>query len=179
MCARVQKRSDVSATAALPLQFHSKRECHMSPMHQVSPVPLPSSSAQSPDRRTLLYVEDNPANLALVQQLIARRGNWKLLTAIDGDLGILVARNNQPEVIVMDINLPGINGFETLKILQADPLTAHIPVIALSSNAFQNDVEKGHKAGFFRYLTKPYKIDEFMDTLDSALIYSRESHTSL
>jgi CheY-like chemotaxis protein len=139
-----------------------------------APESLPPSQA----RRTVLYVEDNPANLALVQQLIARRANWKLLTAIDGDLGILVARNSQPEVIVMDINLPGINGFEALKILQTDASTAHIPVIALSSNAFAQDVEKGRQSGFFRYLTKPYKIDEFMATLDDAFLCNAESAPS-
>ena len=69
----------------------------------------------------------------------------------------------------MDINLPGISGFEALKILRADPLTAHIPVIAISANAMPRDIKKGLEAGFFRYLTKPIKVDEFMDALDVAL----------
>ena len=142
------------------------------------PISIPTPESLQPPpmlqsaTRTLLYVEDNPANLSLVQQLIARRGDWKLLTAIDGDLGILIAKNTRPDVIVMDINLPGINGFEALQILRTDPSTTHIPVVALSSNAFPGDIEKGRQAGFYRYLTKPYKIDEFMDTLDSALRYS-------
>jgi CheY-like chemotaxis protein len=141
--------------------------------HQAEPPTPPLSQVR---QQSLLYVEDNPANLSLVQQLIARRGNWKLWTAIDGDLGILVAKNNLPEVIVMDINLPGISGFEALKILRADPSTAHIPVIALSSNAFPSDVENGLRAGFFRYLTKPYKIDVFMAALDAALLCVAENH---
>jgi CheY-like chemotaxis protein len=66
----------------------------------------------------------------------------------------------------MDINLPGISGIEALKILREDPATAHIPVVALSANAMPRDIEKGLQAGFFRYLTKPIKINEFMDTLD-------------
>jgi CheY-like chemotaxis protein len=74
-----------------------------------------------------------------------------------------------PDVILMDINLPGISGVEAMKILHADPMTAHIPVVALSANAMQRDIQKGMDAGFFRYLTKPIKIDEFMDALDSAL----------
>ena len=69
----------------------------------------------------------------------------------------------------MDINLPGISGIEALKILSEDPATAHIPVVALSANAMPRDIEKGLLAGFFRYLTKPIKVDEFMDTLDVAL----------
>jgi PAS domain S-box-containing protein len=126
-------------------------------------------------QRTLLYVEDNPANLTLVEQLIARRSDLKLLTAIDGHLGIQLARAYQPDVILMDINLPGISGFGALKILHEDPATAHIPVIALSANAVPRDIEKGLEAGFFRYLTKPIKVLEFMDALDVALHHAAEN----
>ncbi|HUD99346.1 MAG TPA: PAS domain S-box protein [Bryobacteraceae bacterium] len=124
--------------------------------------------------RTLLYVEDNPANLKLIEQLIARRPDMRLLTARDGDLGIQLARTKQPEVILMDINLPGIGGIEALRILRADPATAHIPIVALSANAMPRDIEKGLHAGFFRYLTKPIKVDEFMQTLDVALEFARQ-----
>ncbi len=113
--------------------------------------------------RTLLYVEDNPANLKLVEQLIARRPDMNLLSARDGLLGIELARAHQPEVILMDINLPGISGIEALKILREDPVTAHIPVVALSANAMPRDIEKGLQAGFFRYMTKPIRITDFMD----------------
>src|SRR6185369_1046984 len=84
--------------------------------------------------RTLLYVEDNPANLALVEQLIARRPDMRLLSARDGNLGIQLARTHHPEVILMDINLPGISCIEALKILREDTATAHIPIVALSAN---------------------------------------------
>jgi signal transduction histidine kinase/AmiR/NasT family two-component response regulator len=123
--------------------------------------------------RTLLYVEDNPANLELVEQIIARRSDLRLLSAADGDLGIEFARAYQPEVILMDINLPGISGVEAMKALHADPLTAHIPVIALSANALASDIEKAIKAGFFNYLTKPIKVNAFMDALDVALTFSK------
>jgi CheY-like chemotaxis protein len=119
--------------------------------------------------RTLLYVEDNPANLKLVEQLIARRPDMRLLTAVNGNLGIDLARAAQPEAILMDINLPGMSGTEAMKILHKDPATAHIPVIALSANAIPHDIEKGLEAGFFRYLTKPIKVNEFMEALDVAL----------
>jgi CheY-like chemotaxis protein len=119
--------------------------------------------------RTLLYVEDNPANLKLIAQLIARRPDIRLLSAGDGTLGIDLARAHQPAVILMDINLPGISGIEALRILREDPATADIPVIALSANAMPRDIEKGLQAGFFRYLTKPIRINEFMDTLEAAL----------
>jgi PAS domain S-box-containing protein len=126
-------------------------------------------SRNGSEQPTLLYVEDNPANLALVEQLIARRGDLKLLTAIDGHLGIELARAYLPDVILMDINLPGISGYGALKILNDDPATAHIPVLALSANAVPRDIEKGLEAGFFRYLTKPIRVREFMDALDVAL----------
>jgi len=122
--------------------------------------------------RTLLYVEDNPANLELVEQLIARRSDLRLLSAADGNLGIEFARAYQPEVILMDINLPGISGIETMKILRADPSTAHIPIIALSANAVPRDIEKGLEAGFINYLTKPIKVNHFMNALDAALDFS-------
>jgi CheY-like chemotaxis protein len=124
--------------------------------------------------RTLLYVEDNAANLKLVQQLVARRPDMRLLSAQDGSLGIALARAYQPEVILMDINLPGISGIEALKILREDPATAHIPVLALSANAVPRDIAKGLEAGFFRYLTKPLRVDEFMDTLDVALAFAEK-----
>jgi CheY-like chemotaxis protein/anti-sigma regulatory factor (Ser/Thr protein kinase) len=135
--------------------------------------PQPRVQADAP-RRTLLYVEDNPANLKLIEQLIARRPDMRLLSARDGNLGIELARTNQPEVILMDINLPGIGGIEALRILRADPATAHIPVVALSANAMPRDIEKGLQAGFFRYLTKPIKVNEFMQTLDVALEFARQ-----
>jgi CheY-like chemotaxis protein len=69
----------------------------------------------------------------------------------------------------MDINLPGISGIEALRMLADDPITAHIPVVALSANAIPRDIAKGLEAGFFRYLTKPIKVNEFMDTLEAAL----------
>jgi PAS domain S-box-containing protein len=122
--------------------------------------------------RTLLYVEDNPANLKLIEQLIARRADIRLLTARDGMLGIQLARTHRPDVILMDINLPGISGIEALKMLRDDPATAHMPVIALSANAMPRDIEKGLQAGFFRYLTKPIKVDEFMDTLEVAMDFA-------
>ncbi|APA71643.1 histidine kinase [Janthinobacterium sp. 1_2014MBL_MicDiv] len=130
---------------------------------------LPQVQEPQESQRTLLYVEDNPANLALVEQLIARRSDLKLLTAIDAHLGIDLARTYQPDVILMDINLPGISGYGALHILHDDPLTSHIPVMALSANAVPRDIEKGLEAGFFRYLTKPIKVVEFMDALDVAL----------
>ena len=139
-------------------------------------------AAQTPPRvppgtplRNVLYVEDNPANLALIEQLIARRPDLHLLSAADGNVGIELARAHQPQVILIDVNLPGINGIEVMRILRADPFTAHIPIMALSANALPRDIENGIEAGFFSYLTKPIKVTQFMDALDVALDYSQSA----
>ena len=128
---------------------------------------LPSGNA------TLLYVEDNPANLLLVEQIIDGHPNIRMLSARDALQGILLARTCLPDVILMDINLPGISGTEAMKILFDNPLTRSIPVIALSANAMVCDIKSGLNAGFFRYLTKPIKIYEFMDALEEALSLSK------
>jgi len=122
---------------------------------------------------SLLYIEDNPANMMLVEDLIARRPDIRFLSARDAIRGIEIARASLPDVILMDINLPGISGIDALKILAEDPITAHIPVVALSANAIPRDIEKGMEAGFFRYLTKPIKVNEFMATLDMTLNYAK------
>ncbi len=131
----------------------------------MNPAAVPCPTGQ----RTLLYVEDNPANLMLIEKLVARRPDLRLLTATDGNRGIEIARTARPHVILMDINLPGISGVDAMKILAKDPATAKIPVVALSANAMPHDIARGLSAGFFRYLTKPIKVNEFMDTLDVAL----------
>jgi signal transduction histidine kinase/ActR/RegA family two-component response regulator len=122
-----------------------------------------------PRPRLLLYIEDNLANVRLIEQLVSRRNDMRLLTAGNGKDGIALARGYLPDVILMDINLPGISGVEAMKIIRLDPLTAHIPIVALSANAIPRDIEEGIKAGFFRYLTKPIKVNEFMETLNVAL----------
>ncbi|MDE2161025.1 MAG: response regulator, partial [Burkholderiales bacterium] len=131
-----------------------------------------SPDAVAGARRTLLCVEDNPANLLLVERLLARRPELRLVSARDGQRGIEMARSCRPDVILMDINLPGISGTQALKILREDPVTAHIPVLAISANAMPRDIQRGLEAGFFRYITKPIKVSEFMAALDTALAYA-------
>ena len=155
---------ELNSTAEPTLEIETAQPAAIEPVEIEHGAPL----------RTLLYVEDNPANLKLIEQLIARRSDIRLLSARDGNLGIQLARAHQPDVILMDINLPGISGIQALKILRDDPVTAHIPVVALSANAMPRDVEKGLQAGFFRYLTKPIKVDEFMRTLEVALEFAAQ-----
>ncbi len=145
----------------------------LSPEHAMAAEYRPMA-AENAAMRTLLYVEDNPANLMLVEQIIEGHPHVRMLSARDATLGIALARAHLPHVILMDINLPGISGVQALKILSDDPATAHIPVLAISANAMPRDIEKGLAAGFFRYLTKPIKVNEFMNALESALTRADE-----
>ena len=147
--------------------------------------PTPNQTAHAARRRTVLCVEDDPANLMLMQRILARRTDLRLLVVTDASHAVDVARVTQPDVVLMDINLPGISGLQAMKLLSDDAATAPIPVIAVSANAMPLDVESGLQMGFFRYLTKPLKIEQMMEALDAALRLPRtdptrapRSHTS-
>lgn len=135
----------------------------------VAGVLTPSASTAESAPRLLLYVEDNPANLRLVEEIVAFRRDLRLLAAHDGHLGLQLARAHRPDIILMDLNLPGMSGFEVLRQLNADPETAQIPVIALTANAMPRDIERGVAAGFHRYLTKPIDIEKFTEAINSTL----------
>lgn len=134
---------------------------------QVAVVPGPAAAGRRPS--TVLCVEDNRANQLLVQRLLAQRTDLRLLLASDAEHGLQLARTMQPDVVLMDINLQGMSGLEAMEHLAADAATAHIPVIALSALAMRHDIDKGLQAGFFRYLSKPIKIEAFAEALDAAL----------
>jgi len=118
--------------------------------------------------RTLLYVEDNPANVLLMEQ-IAKRMSMRFLSAPSAEIGIALAASAKPDVIVMDINLPQMSGYEALARLRANPATAGIPVMALTANAMEKDIARGLAAGFVSYLTKPLRIEEIVNAIESAM----------
>jgi CheY-like chemotaxis protein len=124
---------------------------------------------ETTSKATILYVEDNPANLRLIEELLGFRGDVKLLSAPNANLGIELARAHLPDVILMDLNLPGISGNEALMILRKGLTTRHIPVIAVSANAMPHDIARGRAQGFFRYVVKPIDIDALNEAIDSAL----------
>jgi CheY-like chemotaxis protein len=105
----------------------------------------------------------------LVEQILARRPDLRLLTAVDAEHGLPIALAVLPDVILLDINLPGRDGYDILAHLRADPSTRPIPVLAVSANAMPADLRRGLDAGFFRYLTKPIRVDAFLDALEDAL----------
>ena len=118
--------------------------------------------------RTVLYVEDNPANLRLMRKLLGRRGKFNLIDAPTAELGLALAYDHRPDVILMDINLPGIDGFQALKELQGSPETKDIPVIAVSASVLPYEVEHGLRAGFVDYLKKPISIKVLIEAIGKA-----------
>ncbi len=131
-------------------------------------------AVQTP-QQTVLNVESDSANALLIEALIGRRSDLQLMTALSGHQGIELAGSHQPDVVLMDTDLPDLPGLNFLKMLRENPLTSHILVIALSSSAYPQQVEAGLRAGCYRYLTKPYKLDELMDAIDAALRYGAET----
>jgi len=118
---------------------------------------------------TVLYVEDNPANLMLMEKIVARVDNLNLISSNTAERGIEIASTAVPDIIMMDINLPGMNGFEAMVNLRKNPTTKNIPVIAISANAMPDDIEKGRELGFEGYLTKPIVVQEVLDAIRDAV----------
>lgn len=131
--------------------------------------PPPASGAA---RRRLLYVEDQPASLGLVEQSMARNTDVQLLHAASVDLGLALARSARPEVILLNIDLAGIDALQFMKLLRADPATQNTPLLALGANAAPGAIKKALEAGFFHYLTKPLKPEPFVEALSDALEFA-------
>ena len=113
-------------------------------------------------KQDVLCIEDNPANLRLIERILARDQGIHLLTASQPGLGLELARAHQPAMILLDINLPDMDGYAVMQCLRESPLTRDIPVVAISANAMPSDLERGRAAGFVDYLTKPLDIEHLM-----------------
>lgn len=120
-------------------------------------------------RCKILYVEDNPTNIRLLQQIFARYPQLDLDIAEEAFLGIYKARSGRPDLVILDINLPGMDGYDVLSVMKNDPTTREIPVIGLSANAMPYDIERGRSAGFYDYLTKPVDIHRLIDVFNKLL----------
>jgi len=118
---------------------------------------------------TLLYVEDNPENLELMELIVSRVEGLSMISTHTGELGIELARAEKPDVIILDINLPGMNGIEVLKKLRGYEDTKNTPILALSAAATERDIKKGMDAGFLKYLTKPIQVTDVVDAIKTAL----------
>lgn len=117
---------------------------------------------------TILYIEDNPQNMRLVRKML-KVGGYAMIEAVDGISGLEAARETRPDVILVDINLPDIDGTEVTARLKADPELAHIPVIALTANAMFGDRERFLDAGCDGYLAKPISKKELLGVVDQYL----------
>jgi hypothetical protein len=129
--------------------------------------PIPLLDADTPPRGTLLYVEDNPVNALIISELIARRADLRLHIAEDGLSGVRKAQELRPDLVLLDMQLPDIDGHEVLRRLRADAATANIPVIALSANAMPEDIDRALRAGMSDYWTKPLDFRAFMASIEA------------
>ncbi|MBI3775682.1 MAG: PAS domain S-box protein [Gammaproteobacteria bacterium] len=118
--------------------------------------------AERNDPIKVLYIEDNPANLRFMERLISKIPNTQMLGAPDPKLGLELAHEHRPDVILLDINLPGMDGYEVLRCLRNDEATCRIPVIAVTANAMPRDIYRGNQAGFKGYVTKPINVPQFI-----------------
>ncbi len=121
-------------------------------------------------KKTVLYIEDNAMNLALVDRILSEIPGLKLYSAPDARLGLEIATAQLPDIILMDINLPGMNGIQALKCLKNSEETKKIPVIAISANAMKKDIDKALAAGFNAYLTKPIEMKKLLDAIQQFIL---------
>jgi PAS domain S-box-containing protein len=146
-----------------------------SPGRTTSPLqPEAAARLGTAARHTVLYVEDNPANVTFMRDVLDEFEGLELLVASTAEMGIELARSRLPEVIIMDVNLPGMSGIDALRALQLDASLKEVPVIALTAAASERDRQRGLEAGFYRYLTKPVKVDELVDALGALLADGKE-----
>lgn len=150
------------------LPVHEQAVVYIEPTNTEHPAASLLRDGEGP-RYTILYVEDNPSNIAFMEALIAEFERVLLLTAPNAEIGMELARGRIPKVILMDINLPGMSGFDALRQLREWPETRDIPVIALSAAAMERDKRRAEQAGFYRYLTKPVRVDELTTALEELL----------
>jgi CheY-like chemotaxis protein len=131
------------------------------------PESLAAVSAGPRDNaHVVLSIEDNLANVKLIERVFAHRQDIKIVPAIQGRLGIELARQLQPALVLLDVHLPDISGDVVLEALRRDPATAHIPVVVLSADATQHQIERLLAAGAFRYLTKPIDVQDLLSIVD-------------
>lgn len=137
--------------------------------NQISTVSNTIESENSAQQHCVLYIDDNPGNLRLVEQILKQRTHINLLTAQTPALGIELAKTKQPELVMLDINMPGMDGYQVLEVFKLDSRLKNIPVIAVTAYAMERDIERGKRAGFSEYITKPLDIIYIRTLIDRLL----------
>jgi PAS domain S-box-containing protein len=133
------------------------------------PQPVERDGQPPGDRQTVLYIEDNLSNLKLIERILARRGDVDVVSAMQGRLGVELARQHQPTMILLDLHLPDVNGEEILRRLREDPLTSAIPVVIVTADATAGQVQRLLSAGAAAYLTKPLDVAKLLSVIDDVL----------
>ena len=172
----VESEVGVGSTFWIELPIESLPEAELGYRQSAANNPTSTRHIDAP-RHLMLYIEDNPSNLKLVTQILGRRKHIRLLTAHTPELGVQLALALQPALILLDINMPGMDGYQVLEVFKADNRLKAIPVVALTANAMPREIERGQKAGFSAYLTKPLDIAKFLSLLDHHLPNHMESET--
>lgn len=149
------------------IELHMADVTNLMPQTSAETVTALPEALPATSRTTVLYVEDNAANMMLMEEVVTRIDGVTLLTATTAEAGLSMARNHSPDLIILDINLPGMDGYEALKIIQSETKLLYTPVVALSADAMPQQVERGKKAGFQDYLTKPINIREVRNLIQS------------
>jgi CheY-like chemotaxis protein len=149
--------------------FRIGLEAADNPLHALEDIPAPGVADEPHRVATLLYIEDNLANLSLVETILLSRPGWQTIPALQGQLGVELAREHVPDVILLDLHLPDIPGEEVLRRLRADVRTATIPVIVVSADATPSSLQRLLLGGANAYLTKPLDVDDFLREVERFL----------
>lgn len=158
-----------SSTPGKGSRFWIDIPVHVGSSQETEPAPHRRGRARHKSGFSVLYVEDNPANLALVRNILATLQDVRLIEAVDGETGLALATQQRPDLIVLDVDLPDLDGYEVLRRIRETPALAATPVLALSASALSSDIGRGREAGFAAYLTKPVDVDKFLDAIGAAL----------
>ncbi|MDR9499512.1 MAG: ATP-binding protein, partial [Hydrogenovibrio sp.] len=164
----VESKVGVGTTFWVDLPVGDEKETSLS--RKASAPQATSETHDKPaSQHTLLYIEDNASNLKLVEKILGHKANLTLLTAETPEKGIELAFKRFPSLILLDINMPRMDGYKVLKVLQSNPKLNKTPVIAITANAMGHDIERGKEAGFVDYLTKPLDVEQFLSAIDRQL----------
>lgn len=170
MGGKIDMESEVGQGSTFWIELPEVVSDHDAPANDAAEHAMTAETASASERRyTVLYIEDNPANLRLIAQIMGRNPQVQLITAHTPELGLELATARHPELILLDINLPGMDGYQVLSVLRSLDSAKKTPVIAISANATPRDIERGMDAGFDDYITKPIDVIHFLDVVDRLL----------
>jgi CheY-like chemotaxis protein len=161
--------------------FRLELRATSSPLERVDVEP-PGEGSRTPvphHPATILYIEDNLANLSLVETILQDRPRWRTIPALQGQIGVELAREHLPDLVLLDLHLPDIRGEEVLRRLHEEPRTAQIPVVVISADATRSAIERLLRAGAAAFLTKPIEVPEYLATLDGLLTHASDDAAEL